>query len=225
MNFSRTLFFGRKAAFALALALGLFASESSAAPIFFTDEAAFDTATGDGLNFEGFNTAFSPGPSRSFSGFSFSEQNTTNPNVASFDTSDGTGLPFEGSRFIGYIDRGDNGRGVFSFDQDINAFGLYIGLGLRPGQTAELDVYMDGNVITRLTATAGSPLFFGVIDPMNSFSSIGFDYIFFGTLVAGFDSLSFGTADLAVPVTEPGTLALLGLGLAVLGFARHRKIV
>jgi hypothetical protein len=42
-----------------------------------------------------------------------------------------------------------------------------------------------------------------------------------------FDNISFNPAIISVPaasVPEPGTFALLGLGLAGLGFARRRRL-
>jgi hypothetical protein len=78
-----------------------------------------------------------------------------------------------------------------------------------------------------LASSHGLKSLYGVIDTVEAFTSVTLTNLDFGDLVE-FDNVQYGNGPTAVnlpafPVAEPGTLALFGLGLVGLGFARRRK--
>jgi hypothetical protein len=64
-------------------------------------------------------------------------------------------------------------------------------------------------------------LFWGLIDTINPISSVAFGNTNPGTDFFAFDDMIIGSAKQVIP--EPGSLALLGLGLAGLATVRRRK--
>lgn len=116
----------------------------------------------------------------------------------------------------------------FSFTDPVDAFGFYVnGLqtNLVPQQTIE---YVDGSSATQIidfpTAINGGGAFVGFIDFGQLISSVTFnatnDFL-------GFDDLRFGRSENnpgnPARVPEPGSIALLGIGLLGIGIARRRK--
>lgn len=117
------------------------------------------------------------------------------------------------------------GSVTFSFTNPVDSFGFYVnGLqtNLVPQQTI---VYTDGSSVTTTlnmpSSTDGGGAFFGFIDFGNMISSVTFNAT---NDILGFDDLRFGRAEHnPTSVSEPETLALLGLGLLGLGIARRKR--
>ncbi len=104
------------------------------------------------------------------------------------------------------------------FGTDIGDFGGQITLDFLSGGTTQFTV--DNTV----SAPDGSLLFWGVIDEANPFTRITFGNTNSSDWF-GFDDMTIGVASQVVPtnpVPVPATLALFGLGLAGLGFARKK---
>lgn len=112
---------------------------------------------------------------------------------------------------------------TFTFDTAIDSFGAFFTGVQRADATL---TYADGST-TILTMPAasladGGTTFFGFSDigasilSISYFTGTGGDYV-------GVDDIRFGTATTAATVLEPSSLALFGLGLAGIGFARKKK--
>lgn len=112
-----------------------------------------------------------------------------------------------------------------SFDTPISAFGFY---GTDVGDfSGQLTVQLDGGTPLTVGHTIGAPngslIFWGFIDPAASYSTITFGSTTTSD-VFGFDDMTIGDLEQVVIRTpEPGTLAVLGVGLALLGAACRRR--
>ncbi|MDX9886571.1 PEP-CTERM sorting domain-containing protein [Thauera sp.] len=116
-----------------------------------------------------------------------------------------------------------------NFSQPVSAFGFYgIDIGDFSGRFT-LEVFRPNGVSTSYSlddtyrSPGGGVLYWGLIDAENPFSSIRFGNSNSGTDWFGFDDMTIANAK-PQPVSEPGALGLLGLGVAVLGFTRRRKV-
>lgn len=113
---------------------------------------------------------------------------------------------------------GDRGFSI-KFSKAVAAFGFYgVDIGDFDGNLViELD---NGFKTTLLTAGSpgGSVLFWGIIDKDSPFTTVSFSNTAAGTDFFAFDNMTIGS--LAQVVPEPGSYALLGLGLALLASLR-----
>jgi hypothetical protein len=115
---------------------------------------------------------------------------------------------------------------VLTFSSAIAAFGFYgtdfgdfdqqVTLTLENGDTQELVVDS-----TQGPTAGGNVLFWGMIDPTNSYTSITFSTTG-GTDVFGFDDMVIGDQQ-QVRLPEPGALSLLSLALFAFGFLRFKR--
>jgi hypothetical protein len=82
------------------------------------------------------------------------------------------------------------------------------------------------NIPNTINGLGGGVLFWGIIstDPLEQIASISFGNTAAGTDFFGFDDFTIGSLQQVRPVPEPGTVALLGLGLVgVASLARRRR--
>lgn len=116
-----------------------------------------------------------------------------------------------------------------TFSNPIAAFGFYgIDIGDFDGQiTLQLELsgggFVDLTVPNTTNGENGSLLFYGFIDPDNTYTGISFGNTNAGTDTFGFDDMVIGDAEQISSVPEPGVLALLGFGLLGLGMRELQK--
>ncbi len=123
-----------------------------------------------------------------------------------------------------------NGDGfTITFSEAISAFGFYgIDIGDFDGQVTATTVGgldMTFNVGNSIGISGGSVMFWGVVDPLLSFTSVTFGNTGSGDDYFGFDDFTIGLAEqvITTPVPVPATLALMTLGLiGVRRFSRRQ---
>lgn len=200
-------------------------SGANAAPVFYTDEAAFvlaATNAGIALSVESFESgATDLGLTVTFPGGSYVCTGTTVGGCGIRTVANGT-FSTDGTSSLDWFP-GSSGTGnvTFNLATPTNAFGIDVidGFEISP---FDLTLAASGGIHTYDFASDQGDLnvkFIGVIDTMQTFSTAEIDGVTSGDYLL-FDRLQTGAA---THVPEPGTLAIFGLGLAGLGFARRRK--
>ena len=167
------------------------------APVYYSDRASFDAATGGGLSFESFEQDFASSASVAFTDFAVSENNDGSgfdilyqlrgkPFVLGTATLGSVSNAFtDGTGALAYIDNGNSVTTFFSFSTPITAFGLDV----TTDEASSIAVG-GGSISIVFNTAANTPQFLGVIDT-NGIAQVTFNDSEQRALVA-FDSLSYG---------------------------------
>ena len=123
------------------------------------------------------------------------------------------------------LDAGFSKDLTITFDTAVNAVSFYLGDILTAGGGSilfSIDGAPEVAALTLPDQPNATDTFFGIYDLGSSFTSIKIRTTDDGDIV-GLDDLAWATGSTPTAVAEPGTMALFGLGLAGLGYARRRK--
>jgi len=214
-----------KSTYLALLTLLAFGNSAVAGLIVYDDRALFE-ADNAGLANEDFENAnLASGTATAFAGTLNSL--TNNSIFAAGSVIDGFSLvPEVGFVYVGNDFGGVPTVGVSSdsfaadinilFDPDVTAVGLDL-FGFADNFVVTWTVTFNDNVTIGSTIVT-TPGFFGVFTSSGMISSLFLDKPDSGGVI---DNLTFGTPTV---VPEPGTLALLGIGLFGMGLARRKKI-
>lgn len=188
----------------------------TAAPVFFTDRTAFESAAGSGLHFEGFEGPWTDSSGTAvFAEFTVRETNGTNTLFHATEAGGNSFSVTEGVDSVWYDDNGSSVGNFFNFDIPITAFGLDITYTQGNGLSTSTRVAIGGGASDSIALPGGTSTFWGMIDP-HGISTVTFDASGNGFL--GFDAVSYGVA-----VPEPSTSLLTALGLLAITRCRRRR--
>ncbi|MBM83305.1 MAG: hypothetical protein CMJ78_22315 [Planctomycetaceae bacterium] len=217
------------------------ASALMAAPVTFTNKAAFDAAASPTLQREDLSQdtvndidGNSSGVSLRFDGISDGPVTMTvteinapvGSNQVSITCCPGTEGGVGNEAVVRF--NSDPSAVTFTFDQQINSFGLdIIDFGFQSGAgglNGTLSISTDGATNLASTNILNGPLaqdnvaFFGIIDMVGGFSTVTLTATTTNDIIA-FDGIRFGVT----PVPEPSSLALGGIALLSFGGAAWRR--
>jgi hypothetical protein len=197
-------------------------SAANATPMFYNNSTDFNTAaTGITLSTNGLDGHPTGSLPSTANGIKISSTNTGSISASPHDAS---------GNAVQMLTASGGTAITFAFSTAINAFAIDVwDLGTQGPTTFTVALSTGGSMAYNLllASSHGLKSLYGVIDTVEAFTSVTLTNLDFGDLVE-FDNVQYGNGPTAVnlpafPVAEPGTLALFGLGLVGLGFARRRK--
>lgn len=209
----------------LALATAsLLSLSAQAAPVFYTTEAAFLTATsGLALSLETFD-AHKPPTRKVINNLTSGLNITSNTNLFDVNNSNycaGTG------NCISFTTPSGGSLQTFTFDSgSVNAFGVFLGdLADTGGTILTLTTSTGATQSYSLNLSNNTERYFGILDLTSPFTSVSMRNSDSGDEVF-IDNVRWGKSPAvqqSTAVPEPGMLALLGVSLAGVALARRRQ--